>query len=120
LWRPLRGQPLLHKEAARDLFTFGMVSVIVIRMLHLPGKGIALGVWVLGAIGLLWYERGRFFPGKGDKGSRPWLFYLALALVTIGTLFRIQHWPYSTTMLIGGLTLAAVWLYSTMRSDSEV
>lgn len=119
LWRPLGGQPLVNKEAARDLFTFGLVSVIVMRMLHLPGKGIALGVWILGAIGLLWYERDCFFPGKDDKASKPWLFYLALALVVIGTLFRIQHWPYSTAMLIGGLALAALWFWRSMMDDRK-
>ena len=84
LWWPLSGQPLLHKETARNLFTFGLVSSIVMGTLHLPGKGYALAVAVLGGIAVLWLDRDRFLPGKGDKGSKPWLFYTALVLVVGG------------------------------------
>jgi len=42
VWRLSSGHPLVHKETARDLFAFGMISVIVMRSLHLPGKGSAL------------------------------------------------------------------------------
>lgn len=117
VWRPLSGQPLLQREAARDLFTFGLVSSIVMRELHLPGKGFALGVMILGVLAFLWYERDRFLPGKGDSGSKPWLFYLAMATVLLGTLFRIQHWPYGTELLLGGLALSAIWFFWSMRSN---
>lgn len=119
LWRPLSAQPLIHKEAARDLFIFGMISVSVMRMLHLPGKGYALAVAVIGGIAVLWFDRDRFLPRRGDKGSKPWLFYTALVLVVGGTLFRILHWPYGNAMLLGGLAVVGWWFLSSMHGDSK-
>jgi len=111
--------PIVPKEVARDVFTLALLSVIVMRMLHLPGRGFALGGMVLAALGLFWYERDRILPGKGDRGAMPWLFYPALVLIITGTAFRIQHWPYSTTLILGGLALAAIWFFSSMRADRE-
>lgn len=117
VWRPLSGQPLVHREAARDLFTFGTVSGIVMRTLHLPGKGFALTVAVIGGVAWLWFDRSRFWPSAGERSAQPWLFYLAMATVLLGTLFRIQHWPYGTALLLGGLALCVIWFVSSMRSE---
>ena len=119
VWRPMSGQPMLSKEAMRDLFTFGMVSVIVMRMLHLPGKGYALAVAALGGVGLLWLDRDRIIPSGSGNGPRPLLFYTALLLVISGTLFRIQHWPHSTPLLISGLVLVGIWFLSTGEDDGK-
>lgn len=37
------------------------------------------------------------------------LFYLGLVLVTMGTLFKIQHWPYGRLGQTIGLTLEALF-----------
>lgn len=117
--RPLSGQVLLHIETARDLLVFGLVSSVVMRTFHLPGKGVALAVAVIGGVAVLWLERDRFLPGNGDRSSKPWLFYLAMAAVLFGTLFRIQNWPYGTELLLGGLLLCAIWFLRSMRSEDE-
>lgn len=119
VWRPLSGQPLVHKESARDLFFFGTVSSIVMRTFHLPGKVYAMAVALLGAIAWLWLDRDRFLFRSGEQASKPVLFYAAMAAVLLGTLFRIQHWPYGTELLIGGLALCAVWFFWSMRSEKN-
>ena len=117
VWRPLSGLPLLKDEAARDVFTFAMISLVVMRMLHLPGKGYALALAVMSGVVLLWFDRDRILPGGDDRGTKPWLFYSALVLVMTGTVFRIQHWPFSTALIIGGLALGAIWFFATMNED---
>lgn len=119
LWWPLSGQPLLHQESARNVFTLGLISSIVLGTLHLPGKGYALAIAVLGGVALLWLDRDRLLPGKSDKGSKPWLFYMALALVIVGTLFRIQHWPHGTVLLLGGLAVGGYWFFSSMHGERQ-
>ena len=119
VWRRSSGHPLIHKETARDLFAFGMISVIVMRSLHLPGKGSALAVAVIGGVALLWLDRDRIFPGRGDKASKPVLFYAALILVITGTLFRILHWPYGHVILLGGLAVVGFWFFASMYSGND-
>jgi CBS-domain-containing membrane protein len=118
VWRQSSGHPLVHKETARDLFAFGMVSVIVMRWLHIPGKGSALAVAVIGGAALLWSDRDLIFPGRGDKASKPVLFYTALILVTAGMLFRILHWPYGNVILLGGLAVVGFWFFASMYNGS--
>lgn len=117
--RPVMTGAIVSREAARDLFTFGLLSAIVMRTLHLPDHGFALGAMVVGGLALLWYDRGRFLPGNSDASAKPWLFYTALVLVLVGTLFRIQHWPYSTLLLISGLVLCGVWFFWSMRDEKN-
>ena len=119
VWRPLSGQPLVHWEAARDLFTFGTVSGIVMRTLHLPGKGFALAVAVIGGLAWLWFDRSRSWPSAGVGSAQPWFFYLAMASVLLGTLFRIRHWPYGSGLLYVGLALCAIWFFTSMRSEDR-
>jgi hypothetical protein len=119
VWRPLSGFPLFHKETARDLFAFGMVSLFVMRSLHFPGKGYALAVAVIGGLALLWLDRDRILPGRGDKASRPVLFYAALILVITGMLFRILHWPYANSILLGGLAVVGFWFFASMYNGSD-
>jgi hypothetical protein len=96
-----------------------MISVIVMRSLHLPGKGPALAVAVIGGVALLWLDRDRIFPGRGDKASKPVLFYAALILVITGTLFRILHWPYGHVILLGGLAVVGFWFFASMYSGND-
>jgi hypothetical protein len=119
VWRIALRRPIPRAVMARDLFTFGMVSLVVLRMLHLPGVWVALAVALVGGLAVLWFDRSRFWPTAGDRGSQPWLFYPALAMVLVGVLFRIQHWPYSTELLVGGLVMVAVWFLWSMRSERD-
>ncbi len=119
LWRMALRRPIPPEVIARDLFTFGMVSLVVMRMLHLPGTWVALGVAMVGGLGVLWLDRSRIWPAAGEGTAQPWLFYAAMAAVLLGTLFRIQHWPYGTELLIGGLALCAVWFFWSMRAENN-
>ncbi len=109
--------PLTVELAVRDLFFFGLVSVLAMTMLHLPGRGVAWTILAIGAVGTAWYNRYRFLPFKGASPLSGWLFLAASALILVGALFRIQHWPYASAMLIAGLVLAGCWYVVTMRKD---
>ncbi len=111
--------PLTGEVAVRDLFFIGLVSVLAMTMLHLPGRGVAWAILGLGAIGTLWYDRSRYLPLKGSSSRSSWFFIAAAALILVGVLFRIQHWPYSTELLISGLVFSAVWFFASMRSKGN-
>lgn len=63
-------------------------------------------VWISQAgVAEFWNDRERRMPGRLTKV----LFTLGLVLVTAGTLFRIQHWPYATVLLLAGLGCCGLW-----------
>lgn len=103
--------------AVRDLFFFGLVSVLVMTMLHLPGRAVAWTMLAIGAVGTAWYDRYRFLPLKGASPLSGWLFVSATCFILVGALFRIQHWPFASAMLMVGLVLAACWFVVSMRND---
>lgn len=111
--------PLTLEVAVRDLFSFGLVSVLAMTMLHLPGRGVAWAILALGAVGTAWYDRYRFLPIKGASPLSGWLFLTATGLILAGALFRIQHWPHASPLLISGLVVAGFWFLVGMRSDKE-
>ena len=106
---------LLHILNAKNTFSLGIISYVVLRMLHWPGTQYALGVTLIGGIAWLWFRRDIYTT----KGPKPILFYGAIVLVVLGMLFRIQHWPYSSTLLIIGLVIAAAWFFSPSHSDDN-
>ncbi len=105
--------------AVRDLFFFGLVSVLAMTMLHLPGRGVAWAILALGALGTLWFGRFRYLPLKGSSSRSGWFFTAGSVLILVGAIFKIQHWPYSTELLIGGLVSCAVWFFWSMRSEGK-
>ncbi len=109
--------PLTVEVAVRDLFFFGLVSVLAMTMLHLPGRVVAWSILAIGAVGTAWCNRHRYLPIKGASPLSGWLFVSAAGLILAGALFRIQHWPFSSAMLIVGLVLAGCWFVVTMRND---
>lgn len=109
--------PLTVEVVVRDLFFFGLVSVLVMTMLHLPGRAMAWTILAVGAVGTAWYNRYRFLPLKGASRLSGWLFVSAACFILVGALFRIQHWPFASAMLISGLVLAACWFAVSMRND---
>lgn len=105
-WRFAQRKAITLRTIARDLFTLALVSLLVMHMLHLPGRGIPMALLIVGLIGSIRYDRDRSVPRGGElRAPGTWLFYAGLVLVVIGTLFRIQHWPYGTVLLLGGLVL---------------
>ncbi|MBL8002074.1 MAG: hypothetical protein JNL05_08950 [Flavobacteriales bacterium] len=67
------------------------------------------------AFGLVWITQAGVAEFWNDKERRSpgWssivLFTLGLVLVIAGTLFRIQHWPYATVLLLAGLACCGLW-----------
>jgi len=114
----VRGTSVVSREASLDLLLLALMSVILMRSLHLPGRIVPVVVMVLAGIALLWFDRDRLWLGGARAGPKA-LFYATIILVLAGTFFRIQHWPYSTAMLIGGLALAAAWFFSSMKDDRK-
>jgi len=109
--------PLTVEVAVRDLFFIGLVSVLAMTMLHLPGRGVAWAILAIGAVGTAWYNRYRFLPIKGASPLSGWLFLTAAVLTLSGALFQIQHWPYASAMLIAGLVVGGCWFLVSMRND---
>lgn len=94
---------------SRDVGRFGLVAWITLRMLHWPGNRVALFVLVLGAIGVIIYDRENIFPNNWNRISNAGLFVAAVTLVVIGAVFRIQHWPGSSALLIAALVMTGVY-----------
>jgi hypothetical protein len=67
------------------------------------------------AFGLVWISQAGVAEFWTDKEQRPpgrssvVLFTLGLVLVTAGTVFRMQHWPYATVLLLAGLGCCGLW-----------
>lgn len=57
--------PLTVEVVVRDLFFFGLVSVLVMTVLHLPGRAMAWTILGVCAVGTAWYNRHRSLPIKG-------------------------------------------------------
>ena len=110
---------LTLEVAVRDLFFIGIVSVLAMTMLHLPGRGVAWAILALGALGTLWFGRFRYLPLKGSSSRSGWFFTAGSVLILVGAFYKIQHWPYSTELLIGGLVSCAVWFFWSMRSEGK-
>ena len=49
-----------------------------------------------------------FFESKKFKTIMKYVYGYGGAIVIIGAMFKIQHWPGATIMLIGGLCIEAV------------
>ncbi len=63
-------------------------------------------VWITQAgVAEFWSDPERRTPGAVSIT----LFSLGLLLVISGTLFRIQHWPFATVLLVVGLACCALW-----------
>jgi hypothetical protein len=111
--RVATGEQLIPREMARDLFLFGLLSWTLLRTFHWPGKWMALAVMAIGAIGISWYGRDRYLASNSKDPGR-WLLYLAVPLVLVGALFKIQHWPYSGLLLVAGFVATATWFIALM------
>ncbi len=86
---------------------------VVFQQIHWPyAKVIGL---LASAFGLVWITQAgvaEFWTDEQRSSPSRWsvaLFALGLVLVSVGTLFRIQHWPFSTVLLIAGLGCCGAW-----------
>lgn len=50
-------------------------------------------------------------PRQGDPRRDPlfWMRLIGTALLVVGLLFRIQHWPMGSTILLAGLVVWSLW-----------
>jgi len=53
-------------------------------------------------------KKGGFFASKGYKNLMKYVYGYGAAIVIIGALFKIQHWPGADIMLIAGLSTEAI------------
>lgn len=56
-------------------------------------------------VAAFWSDTDRRAPGRPSMV----LFTLGLLLVIAGMLFRIQHWPFATLLLVAGLACCSLW-----------
>lgn len=96
-------------QLSRDVGRLGLVAWASLRMLHWPGKWVALIVLLFGAIGVIGYDRENIFPHNWNRIPEVGLFAGAVTLVVIGAVFRIQHWPGSSALLIAALVMTGVY-----------
>ena len=96
---------------------------VVFQQMHWPyAKVIGL---VASAFGLVWITQAgiaEFWTDERRSTPSRWsltLFALGLVLVTAGTLFRIQHWPHGTVLLLGGLAVGGYWFFSSMHGERQ-
>ena len=88
--------------------------------------------YVAAPLFLIWIFKsgiGEFWNDSAATTPSTWsivLFVGGLGLVGMGTLFRIEHWPYGGAMLIAGFALCAAWFVyeffprlRTGRDDAE-
>lgn len=73
---------------------------------------------IFGAIGLILnlvsFEQGKHSPIYNL------VFWLSSILIFIGFVFRIQHWPYSTIILLVGITaLGTTFFIPTKKNDAQ-
>ena len=87
-------------------------SVVFLQM-HWPyAKIIGLSA---SAFGLVWIIRSgiaEFWTDERRSTPSGWsvaLFALGLVLASVGTVFRIQHWPFASALLIAGLACCGAW-----------
>lgn len=117
LVRVLRGEIVNWHTLVRDLFLLSLLGCYVMRALHLPGAHFVFVLLLLSGAGAFWSMQTRSGPVKWSEASQPWLFSAAMVLIIAGMLFRIQHWPYSTALLITGLVLAGLWVIVTRPAN---
>jgi hypothetical protein len=118
IWRLAVSKNYASSETARDVFIFGLVSTAVMRQLHLPGRGFALAMTLIGGAAVVWYERGRFLPTGTDAKVYPSLFYSSVVLILVGALLQILHWPYGSVLILVGLLLAGYWFVVSKEADA--
>ncbi len=117
------------KPFIKRLALMAAVLTLVALVLKLRGMQIGNTLLIVGmaTLSIFAFFLGWLFPCPDERGSRLWklsmlLTGFSLAVVIIGILFRIMHWPGGITMLIaglGGLAVSAVawFLYFQNRKN---
>lgn len=113
---PDRGLP----ELMRLVFGIAFPALIVFKLLHWPYKMVPL---VLSGVSLLvgffvgaWTSP---IPTSARSPSPPLFFVLGMVCVLAGTVFRIQHWPYSSALLLIGLVCCGIWIAQDWRAAAQ-
>ena len=93
---------------------------IIFKIMHWPFAGPMLLLAEIGVLVLI----GLLLSGSVIKS---WLYSFALALLfitSIGTIFKIMHWPFSGPMMFAGildlLLLIGFFLYNSISSKKEI
>lgn len=86
-----------------------IITFLLFKLFHLPFAD----AWVLAAmvstVGLLFVERDRPQIQRVLALRFSALLIMAVALVVVGTVFKVMHWPGANMQLLLGMTGCAVW-----------
>ena len=110
------------KSFMNKLATFGVLLTVVGSVMKLSGvqTGVTLLIAGAGILSIVSIFLGRIFPCPFHVGEALWKFSMTLtgyasAVVIMGLLFVVMHWPGGIRMLIlglGSLAICAVaWLF---------
>lgn len=110
------------KSFMNKLATFGILLTVVGSVMKLSGvqTGVTLLIAGAGILSIVSIFLGRIFPCPFHVGEALWKFSMTLtgyasAVVIMGLLFVVMHWPGSIRMLmigIGTLVICAIsWLF---------
>ena len=110
------------KSFMNKLATFGVLLTVVGSVMKLSGvqTGVTLLIAGAGILSVVSIFLGRIFPCPFHVGEALWKFSMTLtgyasAVVIMGLLFVVMHWPGGIRMLIlglGSLAICAVaWLF---------
>lgn len=110
------------KSFMNKLATFGVLLTVVGSVMKLSGvqTGVTLLIAGAGTLSIVSIFLGRIFPCPFHVGEALWKFSMTLtgyasAVVIMGLLFVVMHWPGGIRMLIlglGSLAICAVaWLF---------
>lgn len=98
-----------------------VLTGIVFKLLHWPGANMML---IVGAGSLaIDYLISAFWNNYVNVSSanrvKAYLQGVAKAVVVLGVLFKVMHWPNSQEILIAGLSISAISLLTSFFDKSE-
>ncbi len=109
----LATRPFTLAFGLRSLAGVLLVATVVLKMLHWPFADLAFYGAVGSIVGIIILERGTLDLRRVMTVQLPWLLFGALALVLLGSLFKVMHWPGASIQLVLGLTGCATWFLVT-------
>ncbi|MCD6065704.1 MAG: hypothetical protein K0S33_530 [Bacteroidetes bacterium] len=92
----------------------------VFTIMHFPGKLVFQIITLISFLAILFMGGINYFGNKDEEGSDDekqdrmqnlsrWIKGLATALILIGAVFKIMHWPYALYFLFAGMTVLVIW-----------
>jgi hypothetical protein len=109
----LTTRPMSLPLGLRSLAGVLLAATVVLKMLHWPYADLAFYGATGTILGIIVLERGSLDPRQLLMVRTPALLFGSLALVVLGSVFKVMHWPGASIQLVLGLTGCAAWFLFT-------